>query len=96
MFPLIGREKVRPELNPMDHHANNLQKISTRCSVKNKIVSTIPYGPTKRRNTNANSILVSLVDTIEPSPKHIVDIRGRRDIKRKVSHSPNNLSKGTR
>jgi hypothetical protein len=42
-LPLILREQETPELDPVNHSVDNLQEISRVFSVKNNIISGIPY-----------------------------------------------------
>ena len=92
-FSLVLGQKIRPKLNPMSCHMNNLHDMEIRRSIKNKIVSTIPYRPTYSRNANANSILDFLINAIQPIPKHICDISWRWNIVGAKNNTPNELSK---
>jgi hypothetical protein len=42
-LPLILREQETPELDPVNHSVDNLQEIIRVFSIKNNIISAIPY-----------------------------------------------------
>ena len=94
-FALVLGQEIRPQLNPMCCHVYNLHNMKIRTSIKNKVVSTIPYRPTNSWDANTNSSLGLFINTIQPISKHIFDISWRWDIICGKNNPPNQLSKGT-